>query len=89
MIKRGRRFWRILSLGLLGAAVATEMKKPEAERDWHGYVGGVVPYDFRPPNVERIRLALWNPSDPRIFVPTVFGIGWAINFARLFAYVSA
>jgi hypothetical protein len=88
LIKRGRRFWRILSLGLIGAAVATELRKPEGEREWHGYVGGVVPYEFRPPTLERIKLALWNPADPRVFVPTVFGVGWTINFARLFAYVS-
>jgi hypothetical protein len=78
-----RRLVRLISFGLLGAAVYQEMSKDPAERTGQGMVGGVVPYDFRPPTFERFRDGLWNPSDPRLFVPTVFGVGWSINLAQL------
>jgi uncharacterized membrane protein len=26
---------------------------------------------------------MWNPADRHILVPTVFGVGWTINFGRL------
>ncbi len=74
-----RRLVRVAVLGLVVAAVATELSKPEAERTWHGRVGGVVPYDFRPPTWERIRSAYWNPESERLFSDRVFGVGWAVN----------
>jgi hypothetical protein len=74
-----RRLVRVAVLGLVVAAVATELSKPEAERTWHGRVGGVVPYDFRPPTWERIRSAYWNPESDRLFSDRVFGVGWAVN----------
>ena len=70
---------RLVVLGLVVAAVATDLSKPEEERTWHGRVGGVVPYDFRPPTWERIRLAYWNPDSERLFSDRVFGVGWAVN----------
>ena len=42
-----------------------------------------VPYDFRFPTLERVRQRLWNPEDPRIFTPNVFGVGWSLNFYHL------
>lgn len=42
-----------------------------------------IPYDWRRPTVARARSRLWNPEEPRLFVPRVFGIGWDMNFARL------
>jgi hypothetical protein len=74
-----RRLLRVAVVGLFVAAVATELSKPEAERTWHGKVGGVVPYDFRPPTWERIRAAYWNPESDRLFSDRVFGVGWAVN----------
>ena len=41
-----RRAVRLAVVGLVVAAVATELAKPEAERTWHGRVFGLVPYDF-------------------------------------------
>jgi len=41
---------------------------------WHG-----LPYDVRPPTVARHRLRYWNPDDPRLFTPKVFGAGWTVN----------
>jgi hypothetical protein len=43
-----------------------------------------IPYDWRRPTGERVRSRLWNPSEPRLLVPKVYGWGWTINFARLF-----
>jgi hypothetical protein len=73
---------RIAVVGLVVAAVATELSKPEEERTWHGLVWGVVPYDFRPPTWERIREAYWNPESDRLFSDRVFGVGWAVNLYR-------
>lgn len=77
-----RRLVRLVTLGLVVAAVATELSKPAEERTWQGRVGGVVPYDFRPPTWQRIRDAYWNPDSDRLFSDRVFGVGWAINLYR-------
>jgi len=42
-----------------------------------------VPYDFRIPTPARIKERMWNPDDPRVITPRVFGAGWTINFATL------
>ncbi len=42
-----------------------------------------VPYDIRRPTMERFRERMWNPDDPRVIVPRVFGAGWDINLGRL------
>jgi len=60
-------------------ALYQELKKPDAERTWHGKVAGVVPYDFRLPTFERLREAYWNPESDQIFTDRVFGVGWAVN----------
>lgn len=67
----------------LGVAVATELRKPAEERTWEGRIAGFVPYDLRPPTIARARERLWNASDRRILVPTVFGVGWTVNLRRL------
>src|ERR1700694_1457851 len=77
-----RRLMRLPAVGLVVAAVATELAKPEAERTWHGRLLGVVPYDFRPPTWERFRSAYWNPASDSLFSDRVFGVGWAINLHR-------
>ncbi len=74
---------RIAAAALAVAAVYQELKKPREEREWHGKVANFVPYEFRPPTLERLRERLWNPEDPRIFTEHVFGVGWAINFHTL------
>jgi len=73
----------VLGLILIGAAVATELRKPAEERTWEGRIAGRVPYDLRPPTLARGRERLWNPADRRVFVPTVFGVGWTVNFGGL------
>ena len=42
-----------------------------------------IPYDFRKPTLARFKERMWNPDDPRVFTPRVFGEGWTINLATL------
>ena len=77
-----RRLVRLAAVALVIGAVATELAKPEEERNWHGRVLGVVPYDFRVPSWDKIRDAYWNPSSDSLFSDRVFGVGWAINLYR-------
>jgi Family of unknown function (DUF5808) len=42
-----------------------------------------IPYDLRFPTPARIKEKMWNPDDPRVIVPRVFGAGWTVNFATL------
>ncbi len=71
------------------AAIYQELKKPPAERTWHGKVGGFVPYDFRVPTLERVKAAYWDPSSERIFTDRVIGVGWAVNIPVLIRKLSA
>jgi hypothetical protein len=75
-----RTLFQVVVVGLVVAAVATELSKPKEERTWHGKVGGVVPYDFRMPTWDRIRSAYWNPDSDTLVSDRAFGVGWAINF---------
>ena len=74
-----RRLARLTAVALVVGAVATELAKPEEERNWHGRVLGIVPYDFRVPSWDKIRDAYWNPSSDSLLSDRVFGVGWAIN----------
>ena len=73
---------RLVSFGLLVAAVVKELRTPHEQRTWHGVVAGVVPYDLRVPTVSRVRERLWAPDDPALVVPQPFGIGWTVNAGR-------
>jgi len=77
-----RRLARFIAFGLVAAAIATELSKPQEERTWKGQVFGFVPYDFRPPTWERIRDAYWNPESDQLFSDRVFGVGWAVNLYK-------
>ena len=83
-----RRFMMGLGMGLITAAVCQELRKHPEKRTWQGRIAGLVPYDFRPPSVERLRQAYWNPDEPRIFTDRVLGFGWAINFYSLLEVLS-
>ncbi|MBU6423052.1 MAG: hypothetical protein KGJ98_13190 [Chloroflexota bacterium] len=61
------------------AAIYQELKKPPAERTWHGKVGGLIPYDFRIPTPARVKAAYWDPSSDTVFTDKVVGVGWAVN----------
>ena len=77
-----RRVVKVVAIGLLVAAVVQEAAKPPEERTWRGRLFGVMPYDFSPPTLDRIRRAYWNPEDSRLFTDRVLGVGWAINLHR-------
>ena len=74
-------FWilRTAMLATVAAAVYTELRKPAAQRTWHGRLLNTVPYDFRLPTMERVRQAYWNPRSPKVFTDRPLGVGWAIN----------
>ena len=42
-----------------------------------------VPFDVRIPTASRIGSRWWDPANPDIFVPRVFGAGWDINFGAV------
>jgi len=77
------RIVQVAAVALALAAVFQELEKPEEEREWHGKIAGIFPYDFRIPTIERLKKSYWNPYERRIFTPQVFGIGWTINFCAL------
>jgi hypothetical protein len=81
-MRRSNR-WVVVVAALVGAAVVRELRQPPEQREWHGYLGGFVPYDLRPPTVERFRQSWWNPADERIFTPRDFGVGWGVNLPSL------
>ena len=72
----------VAGVGLVAAAVGTELLKPRRKRTWHGRVAG-VPYDFRRPTRRRVKARWWNPDDPRVLTPRAFGVGWDVNVGRL------
>ena len=74
--------------GLTLAAVVRELRLPASSRTWQGRIAG-FPYDFRPPTLERVRRRWWNPEDPRLLTERAFGLGWAVNLARLAGRTSA
>ena len=42
-----------------------------------------IPYDVRPPSSGRYASRLWDPTNPRILVPRLLGVGWTVNFGAL------
>ena len=83
--RSGKSKWlgRAIFVGLLGAAVATELRKPQEERAWHGRLAGFVPYELRRPTLERVRDTYWAPADAHILKPTAWGVGWTLNLGRV------
>ncbi|TDT97359.1 hypothetical protein EDD99_5488 [Streptomyces sp. 846.5] len=82
---QNRNLNRVLVLAgcaIVGAAVAKELRRPAAQRTWHGRIIG-LPYDFRPPTPERLRAEFWDPQNDALFTPHAFGIGYGVNLARI------
>jgi hypothetical protein len=69
------RLWVVV----LAAAVIDAVRK---DRD-HGELFGIVPYDFRIPDIERAKRQTWSPESSRILTPRTFGVGWGVNLGRL------
>jgi hypothetical protein len=81
---------RIVALAagaLAGAALGRELDKPADQREWHGEVGG-VPYEFRAPTADRVRRVLWDPDNPKLVGPPLFGVGWSVNLHRVAEMIS-
>ena len=81
-MRRIRSYVSLLFMLVTAAAMIEQLMKPTEERDWHGQIL-FVPYDFRPLTPARIRERWWNPEDPRLLTPHVFGAGWSLNLDRL------
>ncbi len=64
------------------AAVVKELRTPREKRTWHGRIL-FVPYNFRPPTIQRIKDTYWNPYERHVLVPMVFGLGWTVNLYSL------
>lgn len=70
---------RTALVGAVVAAVWSELRKAPADRTWNGKLLGVIPYDFRPPSLDALRQAYWNPRSPKLFTDRPLGVGWALN----------
>jgi hypothetical protein len=81
--KGWRAVVQCVGIGLIAASIVRELSLPPNERTWHGTLFGKVPYDLRPPDPRRIAARLWDPENPRVLVPTAFGVGWTLNLAAL------
>ncbi len=71
------------ALGLTLTAILQELEKPKEQRKWHGKVACLVPYDFRPPSIERFKESYWNQYDSHIITREAFGVGWGVNLYAL------
>ena len=66
----------LVGLGLTGAAIAEQLRRPPADRTWQGHLWGFVPYDFRLPTLERLWRAIWDPENEHFLKDKTFGVGW-------------
>ena len=74
---------RLITFGLVVAAVVKERRTPADQRTWHGIVAGFVPYDFRMPTFARLRERMWDPEGENLVNPRVFGVGWTVNVGKV------
>jgi hypothetical protein len=72
----------LLLAAYVTTAVREQLNRPPEERTWHGNLFG-IPYDFRPPTLERLRDAFWNKNTSQVLVPQPFGVGWTVNLYPL------
>jgi hypothetical protein len=79
----GRIIWQAVVAFLVLLAIRDQLRLPPEERTWQGRVAGRIPYDFRPPTIERLRAAFWNKDTSQVLVPQPFGVGWAVNLYPL------
>lgn len=78
-----RSIAQLIGLALVIASIVRELSRPKEERTWHGVVFGKIPYDLRPPTIERFKATIWNPRDSHLLAPRAFGVGWTVNLAAL------
>jgi len=82
-IKGLRGLITVLALTAAAAALARELALPPERRTWHGLALGFVPYDFRPPCINRLRSTLWDPANEHVLVPHAIGVGWTVNLGAV------
>ena len=70
--------WKTIATAFTVATIVYAIKT----RQSHGHFLR-VPYDFRVPTIQKFRERLWNPDDPRVLTPQVFGIGWSLNIYQM------
>jgi hypothetical protein len=81
-MRKLKRYFSVFFMLVTAAATIQQLMKPVDERDWHGEIL-FVPYDFRPLTPARVRERWWNPDDPRLLTPHVFGVVWSLNLYRV------
>ncbi|MBI4898954.1 MAG: hypothetical protein HY829_00590 [Actinobacteria bacterium] len=42
-----------------------------------------VPWETRGPTDPAVRSRIWDPADPRVLVPRMFGLGWTVNLGAV------
>ena len=57
------------------------MPRPRSRSQQGSFLG--IPYDWRRPTARRLREGVWDPGNPRVFVPKTYGWGYGINFAAV------
>ena len=73
-----RFLFRTLGTLLTAAAIIKAVRTKEPT----GTILG-IPYDLKLPTPSKIRKRFWNPEDPRIFTPHLFGVGWSVNLYQI------
>lgn len=69
---------RIADIGPVAAEFGDAADADPRVGTWFG-----IPYDVRPLTGERLKEALWDPTDPRLLKPRAFGAGWDLNVGAL------
>ncbi len=73
---------RLAPFVVLGALLLAARLLQRRGIEPHGSILG-IPYDLRPPTMERLRRSFWDPGDPRVLKPHAFGVGYSINVGAL------
>lgn len=79
----------LLALVTTGLAVEEQLRRPPAERTWHGHLWDFIPYDFRVPSLDQALRSFWDPESSQILKDKTFGVGWDLNFAAVARELSA
>ena len=82
-MRRIRRYIKLAGYACLAWALAIELRKDPADREWNGELAGVVPYDLRIPTIEKLRTTYWDTRNETIVRRKAFGVGWTVNFAAI------
>ena len=75
----------LLRIGMILFATATVMYAVRNKKSHGTFLK--VPFDFRVPTPQKVRKHIWNPEDPRLFTPHIFGIGWVPNVYQVMQLV--